>query len=178
LTTRSKKSTENTTRIPATNPMTIAHGPVIAAVPAVMPTNPARSPFPVIETSGLPVFSHTVIMAPSAPAHAASVVVTAMPPIAASAASSDPGLNPYQPTSRMKQPRIANGTLCPRIARGLPSGPYFPRRGPRARAPQNDATPPTMCTMLDPAKSWYPVGKMPAPWNSHPPPHCQRTTTG
>ncbi len=42
------------------------------------------------------------------------------------------------------------------MACGLPST-YLPMRGPRNLAPQNAATPPVMCTMLEPAKSWYGV---------------------
>ncbi len=80
---------------------------VTAAQPAVMPTRPASRPLPVMATSGLPVLTHTVNIAARAPMAPAAVVVTAMPPMAASAASSEPGLNPYQPTSRMKQPRMA-----------------------------------------------------------------------
>ena len=69
---------------------------------------------------------------------------------------------------------MAKGTLWPRMTRGLPSGPYLPMRGPRILAPQNEAMPPVMWTMVEPAKSWNGVSS----WSSQPPPHTQRTTTG
>ena len=67
--------------------------------------------------------------------------------------STEPGLNPNQPTKRMKQPMMAKGIEWPGIALGLPSGPYLPMRGPMIAAPTNAATPPVMCTMPEPAKS-------------------------
>ena len=131
-------------------------------------------PFAVIATSGFPAFSQMVIMAVMAPAAPARVVVTAMPPMAPSAASSEPGLNPYQPTSRMNVPSTAKGMLWPGIPRGLPCSSYLPIRAPSVAAPMRAATPPVMCTMLEPAKSWYGVESC----DSQPPPHTQWTTIG
>ena len=76
--TLSKSSTEATTSAPATVPITTAPKGVATAVPAVMPTSPARAPFKDIEGSGLPNHTQEVVIAETAPADAARVVVTAM----------------------------------------------------------------------------------------------------
>ena len=153
MSTFSMNDTANTTRMPARRPIRIEICGVTAEAPAVMPTRPASRPLPTMPTSGLPVLIQTVAMAPMAPAAAASVVVTAIGPMAESAASSEPGLKPYQPTSRMNTPSMAKGTLWPRMTLALPSGPYLPMRGPSTLAPQKAATPPVMCTRVEPAKS-------------------------
>ena len=132
---RSKNSTANTTMTPAMAPMITAPQLLTLAHPAVIPTRPASTPLPVIATSGLPLTSQIVSMLATAPAAAASTVVTAIDVTTTSAASCDPGLNPNQPTSRMNTPMMANGTEWPGIARGFPSGPYLPMRGPRISAP-------------------------------------------
>src|SRR5258708_2660717 len=56
-----------------------------------------------------------------------------------------------------------------------PSFPYFPMRGPRTIAPARAATPPTICTTEDPAKSTWPCPKwkLTPSWESHPPPQTQ-----
>jgi hypothetical protein len=79
----------------------------------------------------LPPFTHVMNIAITAPAAPASTVVTATGVTALSAASSEPGLKPNQPTRRMNTPTMAKGIEWPGMARGLPSGPYFPMRGPR-----------------------------------------------
>ena len=117
---------------------------------------------------------HEITIATTDPAAAASVVVTAMSPIARSAASSEPGLKPYQPTSRTKVPSTTNGIEWPWMTRGFPSAPNRPMRGPRAIAPMSAATPPVACTIVDPAKSIIGVAR----WASQPPPHSQWITTG
>jgi hypothetical protein len=43
--------------------------------------------------------------------------------------------------------------LWPGMARGFPSAPYLPMRGPRMMAPVRAAQPPTECTAEQPAKS-------------------------
>ena len=50
----SKNSTLSTTRIPATKPMKKAPKGETVSQPAVIATRPAREPFRVMETSGLP----------------------------------------------------------------------------------------------------------------------------
>ena len=42
----------------------------------------------------------------------------------------EPGLNPNHPSHNTKSPMTASDMLCPGMARGLPSRPYFPIRGP------------------------------------------------
>ncbi len=90
-------------------PMITAPQLLTAAQPAVMPTRPASRPLPAMATSGLPSLNQVTMVATRAPATPASRVVTAIPGTAMSAASSEPGLNPNQPMSRMKQPMMANG---------------------------------------------------------------------
>ena len=69
---------------------------------------------------------------------------------------------------------MANGIEWPGIARGLPSLPYLPMRGPSMAAPMSAAQPPTLCTTVEPAKSWNGVSSC----DSQPPPQTQWTTTG
>ena len=79
----------------------------------------------------------------------------------------EPGLKPNQPSHRTKSPMTASDMLCPGMARGLPSLPYFPMRGPKIIAPASAAQPPTECTTVSPAKSIKPRSA------SQPPPHTQ-----
>ena len=65
----------------------------------------------------------------------------------------DAPLKPNQQNQRINTPSAAKVRLCPRIARGFPSLPYFPIRGPKILAPINAQTPPTICTAVEPAKS-------------------------
>ena len=125
----------------------------MVAQPAVMPTSPASVPFPAMATSGLPVFSHTTAPAASVLAAAAMAVLSATTITTPSAASSEPALNPNQPSHRMNTPRIVIGMEWPGIGRGMRPGPYLPRRGPRNMAPMSAAQPPVECTTVEPAKS-------------------------
>ncbi len=165
-----------TTAPPQMAPMQIAPIVLTAAHPAVMPTSPASAPLAAMPTSGFPRdITHEIAMATTEPAAAASVVVTAMTPMTSpSAASCDPGLKPYHPTSSTNVPSTTNGTECPWMVRGLPSAPYLPMRGPSAIAPIRAAIPPVACTIVEPAKSIIGVDR----WASQPPPHSQWTTTG
>ena len=81
-------------------------------------------------------------------------------------------LKPNQQNQRMNTPRAAMDRLWPRIARGFPSFPYLPTRGPRIFAPIRAQTPPTICTAVEPAKSWKPISA------SQPPPQIQWPDTG
>ena len=81
-------------------------------------------------------------------------------------------LNPNQQNQRMNTPSAAMLRLWPRIARGFPSLPYLPTRGPSIFAPIRAHTPPTMWTAVDPAKSWNPISA------SQPPPQIQWPLTG
>src|SRR5208337_3242273 len=65
----------------------------------------------------------------------------------------EPGLKPIQPNKRMKVPITTKARLCAGKARGLPSLPYLPRRGPRMMASAMAQKPPTAWTTVEPAKS-------------------------
>jgi hypothetical protein len=74
---RSTASTPSTAIVPATAPITIAaHGATNPAA-AVIATSAAITPFSIIERSGFLITIHDVITAPSAPAAAATFVVSA-----------------------------------------------------------------------------------------------------
>ena len=88
-----------------------------------------------------------------APAEAASEVVTnTRETVPGSALSTEPPLNPNQPNQSKNTPIVAMGMLWPGIA-FIPLGVYFPMRGPSRNAPTSAAHPPTVCTMVEPAKS-------------------------
>ena len=107
--------------------------------------------------SGLPNFHIMKIIAASAPPAEASMVFVATTPMRRSVpARVEPGLKPNQPKARMKVPTMAIGMLWPGIATGLPSLSNLPSRGPSTIAPASAATPPTMCTTDEPAKSTWP----------------------
>ena len=81
-------------------------------------------------------------------------------------------LKPNQANQRINTPRVARGRLCPGMALTEPSALYLPMRGPSRYAPMQAHTPPTMCTAVEPAKSWNPI------WASQPPPQIQWPETG
>ena len=58
--------------------------------------------------------------------------------------------------------------LCPGIARGLPSAPYLPRRGPSSSSAASAPVAPIRWTAVEPAKSCMPT----LAW-SQPPPNTQ-----
>ena len=129
--TLSKARTEKTTITPPTRPMTKAKTGVTVPTGAVMDTRPASAPLPAIATSATPVLSQMIAVAPTTPAAAAIKVFMARNGTNSSAASSEPALKPNQPNQRMNTPITAYPMLWPGIARGLPSSPYLPIRGPR-----------------------------------------------
>ena len=144
-----------------------------AAQPAVIATKPASAPLSDIPASGLPRSIHAVTIAAIAPAAAARFVVTAIPEIsAASAPIWLPGLNPNQPSHKIKTPSAARGRLCPAIGLGFPSPSYLPRRGPKTMAPVNASQPPVEWTTVEPAKSDIPR------LDNQPAPQIQCPTTG
>ncbi len=113
--------------------------------------------------------SFEVMIANSTPALAASwVVITTSVKRVSSAPSVEPGLKPNQPSQRMKIDRPNSGMLWPGIARGLPSGPYLPRRGPRCSSTASAPVAPIRWTAVEPAKSC-----MPRLLWSQPPPKTQ-----
>src|SRR5262245_47988638 len=138
-------------------------------------------PLEALETSGFPNLRYQMTRAAADPAQAARFVLTAIAAMRRSvAASVDPGLKPIQPKRRMNVPVTTNTRLWAGNARGLPSGPYLPRRGPRMMASAIAQNPPTACTTVEPAKSTYPC---PSPsvvphCDIHPPPHTQQPKIG
>ena len=165
-------SMPKTTTKAAIRPMKNAPTGVTASHPAVMATRPAREPLRVMDTSGFLYRIQVIIITAVVAVAAARLVVTKIS--AAERIASSPvmetveqPLKPNQQNHRMKTPRAPRGRLWPGMARGLPSLPYLPMRGPRIFAPTRAATPPTMCTAVEPAKSWKPS------WDSQPPPQIQ-----
>ncbi len=131
----SKNSTEKTTSTPAMAPMMMALPGVTLAHRLVMATSPARAPLRLMPISGLPNLIQEANMARMQPAAAARLVLTKIMAMSLLAAVVEPGLNPNQPSHRMKTPRAASGMLCPRMGLTLPSLPYLPMRGPSTMAP-------------------------------------------
>ena len=87
--------------------------------------------------------THEVIIATTARAEAARQVVTSTNEVAAgSAESTEPPLNPNQPSHSRNTPIVAIGMLLPGIGLSRPPT-YFPRRGPRSSAPASAPQPPT-----------------------------------
>jgi hypothetical protein len=177
----STKKTDTHTSTPAIVPISTAAGAVTNAHGAVIATRPASSPLAIMLGSGLPKRAIMNTIAAIAPPVPASMVFTATTAMRKSVpASVEPGLKPNQPKARMKVPTIAIGMWCPGIATGRPSLVYLPRRGPSTIAPASAATPPTMCTTDEPAKStWpWPRPKFVPRSASQPPPQTQLPNSG
>ena len=169
--------------------MTTAPMGLTRSQPAVMPTSPASTPFSVSESDGFPYFHQVRNIVATPPATAARLVVRNTWLMATRftsplAANCEPGLKPNQPSQRMKTPSEASVRLWPGIARLLPSLEYLPIRGPSASAPIRASTPPTLCTMAEPAKSWNTSPKVDiiklsaASLHSQPPPQVQWPSIG
>ena len=95
---------EYTTNTPDTKPIRTAPKLFTFAQPAVIPTKPAKAPFKVMPTFGLPEIID-VYIAVIEPAEADKVVVTAIAARSTStAAKADPTLNPYHPNQRINTP--------------------------------------------------------------------------
>ncbi len=125
--------------------------------PAVIATSPASAPFKVMETSGFLYLIQVIIITIAAAAAAAMLVVTKMfaavsiePSVIETV---EPPLKPNQQNHSMNTPSAPSVRLCPGIALDLPDFEYFPIRGPSIFAPTSAATPPTICTAVEPAKS-------------------------
>ena len=118
---------------PAMRPITAAAQGCTNAHGAVIATRPASMPLAIIPGSGLSLDAHcTQNIATTAPNAPAIAVLTATTANRLSVAESvDAALKPNHPNSRMNVPSIAIGMWCAASTRGLPSGPYFPIRGPR-----------------------------------------------
>src|SRR3989338_8697171 len=138
-----------------------------------MATRPAKHPFNVMPRSGFPIRIHEVIVALKIAATAALLVVTQIRAMSfTTAAMVLPGLNPNQPSQRMKQPMVASERLCPGTGLILPFSSYFPKRGPSTITPAKAAQPPTECTTVEPAKSHIPS------FANQPPPQIQCQVIG
>ena len=151
---RSTKNTASMTSTPAMAPMPAAIAGLTNAHGAVMATRPASMPLAIMPGSGLPVrlVIHSIAtMAPKAPAIAVFVATVAN--CTSSAENVEAALKPNQPNSRMNVPSMAIGMWWPGRARGVPSAPNLPMRGPSTLAPARAATPPTAWTTPLPAKS-------------------------
>ena len=156
--------------------MRTATGAVTNAQGAVMATRPASMPFAIIEGSGFPNFRIMRTIAARAPPAEASMVLVATTAMRRSVpARVEPGLKPNQPKARMNVPTMAIGMWWPGIATGLPFLSNLPRRGPSTIAPASAATPPTMCTTEEPAKSTcpWPRPKLAPSCESQPAPQTQ-----
>ena len=145
---------------------------VTMSQPAVMPTRPAKAPLSVMETSGFLYLIQVMVMAPMAATAAERFVLTKILEAETRVSSPvmetvDAPLKPNQANQRMNTPRAAKVMLQPGMALGLPSSLYLPMRGPTMAAPINAATPPAICTAVEPAKSWKPSSA------SQPPPQIQ-----
>ena len=143
--------------------------------PAVMDTRPAIQPLSVWDKLGLPNHNHEVIRAPKPPAAAAIwVAITTAEAYTESSppqANWDPPLNPNQPNHRINTPKVPRSKLLPGIGFTDPSLPNFPILGPTMIAAASAATPPTACTIEEPAKSIKPISanQAPSPYHCHPP---------
>src|SRR3989339_619523 len=109
--TLSKNKTEKTTSTPAREPIIIELVGVTLAHPAVIPKSPPKERFKLMPTSGLPNFIQEIIMAMIDPAAAARFVFTKIMAVSLLAAVVEPGLNPNQPSQRIKTPMAAKGIL-------------------------------------------------------------------
>ena len=151
---RSLKSTPAQTTIPAMTPMITDDVGVTNAQGAVIATRPASIPLQAMVMSGLPNSLYQKSSAAAEPATAARFVFTAITEMRRSVAPSvDPGLKPIHPKSKTNVPVTTNTMLEAGNARGFPSGPYFPSRGPRMSARAMAQKPPTLWTTEEPAKS-------------------------
>ncbi len=142
------------TSTPAMVPIAAAAHGGTKAHGAVMATRPASMPLAIMPGSGLPVRRVIQTIAAVAPKPAARAVLTATRVnLGSVTAKVEAALNPNHPNSRMNVPSMAMGMWWPGRARGLPSLPNLPSRGPSTIAPASAAIPPMACTTPEPAKS-------------------------
>ena len=107
--------------MPATKPMMNAPNGETASQPAVMATRPAREPFRVMETSGLPYRFQVKIMVTQVATAAARLVLKQTRPVRVMVSSVDrlreePPLKPNQQNQRMNTPRAPAVRLWPGMA--------------------------------------------------------------
>ena len=137
-------------------------------------TRAAIAPFPTMPMSSVFIFNWLVIAAASTPAAAAIWVTMRISVKRPSRAPRvDPGLNPNQPSHRIRTPSPKMGIECPGIARGLPSAPYLPRLAPSSSRAARPPVAPIRWTAVEPAKSCMPTLAC-----SQPPPNTQWAPIG
>ncbi len=144
-------------------------------------TSPAIAPLPAMPMSIAFVLMWAVTTAARTPAAAARLVITRISGKRPSSAFRvEPGLNPNQPSQRISTPSPNSGIECPGIARGLPSGPYLPLRGPSSSSAASAPVAPIRWTAVEPAKSCMPVTPSPSqsPTWRKPPPNTQWAPIG
>ena len=167
----SMNSTASTITIPHTRPINAAPAGLTISQPAVIPTSPAKAPLSVIDTSGFLYLIHVKIIVVTLATAALKLVFINILPARAMLSPSiftvEQPLKPNQQNHKMNTPSAPITILCPGIALEFPSLSYFPMRAPSILAPTKAATPPTICTAVEPAKSWNPSCA------SQPPPHIQ-----
>src|ERR1700735_4306318 len=178
---RSLNRTPRQTTIPAITPMITDAAGLTNAQGAVIATRPASIPLQAMVISGLPKRRYHRSIAAAEPATAARLVFTATTEMRRSVAPSvDPGLKPIRPKSKRNVPVTTNTMFEAGNARGLPSAPYLPSRGPRMSASAIAQKPPMLWTTDEPAKSTYPWPRcmLEPNWESHPPPQTQQPEIG
>ena len=156
----SKRSMANGTRAPATAPTRIPAAGFRKAAPALLATKPASQPFATSDASGPPKRIRVTAAAINAEAAAESVVLTATKITREGSAPpkriAPDEFSPSHPIQAKRQPRRTSTTLCPGIAADVPSGVYFPGRGPRIHVIDNAVSPPTTWIVLQPPPSTKP----------------------
>ena len=126
-------------------------------------TSAAIAPLPAMPMSIAPVLILAVATAASTPAAAARLVINRISAKRPSSAFRvEPGLNPNHPSHRIRTPSPNSGMLWPGIARGLPSRPYLPFRGPSSSRAANAPLAPIRWTAVEPAKSCIPTIEVPS----------------
>ena len=141
---------------PPIKPMMTASPPLGALGPAVIATKPAIAPLITMVTSLFPVRARLNINAPMTPPAAAMFVLrntwlTAIALASLLMTSSEPPLNPNQPSHRINTPKAASGILEPGIGLTDPFAPYFPFLGPSNVTTPKAAAAPNKCTVPEPA---------------------------
>ena len=141
---------------PITPTSSAAHGSTLAQL-AVTETSPAITPLSVGCRSFTPCTSACTAYAHAPPAVPPSVVLMITRPATNASspvlASTEKPLKPYQPNQSSTVPIVESTRLCGLIGTGAPSLAKRPWRGPSSTAPTPPATPPTMWTTPEPAKS-------------------------
>ena len=132
---------------PCEEPITADMAGVTKAHGAVIATSPASMPLTIMPGSGLPtrrVIHSMATTAPKAPAMA--VFAGDRGELDIGRREGRRGVEAEPAEQQDERAELAIGMLWPGSARGLPSGPYLPIRGPSTTAPANAATPPTAWT--------------------------------